>query len=63
MCRYVADCLYMFDAMAYDDLADPIHSGSTPWLPPYTRPVGGYLPYLKKDGLAGERAHTECLPH
>ncbi|GAQ90690.1 hypothetical protein KFL_006740040 [Klebsormidium nitens] len=62
MCRYVADCLYMFDAMAYDDLADPIHSGATPWLPPYTRPAGGYLPYLKKDGLAGKKIAVVPLP-
>lgn len=53
LCRTVADCLYMFDAMAFDDPAEPVHSGAVPWLPPYTRPEGGYLPYLKKDGLAG----------
>ncbi|GAQ86884.1 hypothetical protein KFL_003180050 [Klebsormidium nitens] len=55
LCRTVADCLYMFDAMAFDDLADPVHSGAVPWLPPYTRPEGGYLPYLKSDGLAGKK--------
>ncbi|GAQ85762.1 hypothetical protein KFL_002530070 [Klebsormidium nitens] len=55
ICRTVADCLYMFDAMAYDDLADPVHSGSTPWLPQYTRPEGGYLPFLDPNGLAGKK--------
>jgi hypothetical protein len=46
----------MFDAMAYDDLADPVHSGSTPWLPQYTRPEGGYLAYLRTDGLQGKHS-------
>ncbi|GAQ87788.1 hypothetical protein KFL_003770080 [Klebsormidium nitens] len=62
MCRTVADCLYMFDAMAFDDPAEPVHSGSTPWLPPYTRPADGYLPYLNSNGLQGKKIAIYPLP-